>query len=81
MLEYGLNLRKTKRFYINTVVHEKVSFSLFASYDIISLTEDYIPPEKRYYSVDGTFDMTPLKSFYQLLTIHIEYEKIVSFAL
>lgn len=78
MVEYGLNLRKTKRLYINTIEHEEFSFTLFASLDIISLIEKHIPPEKRNYAVDGTFDVTPMKCFYQLLTIHIEYNKIVN---
>lgn len=78
MLNYGLNLRKTDRFYINTVYGESFEFTLFASFQIIRLIEDHIPPENRHYSMDGTFDMTPLKCFYQLLIIHIEYGKSVS---
>ncbi|XP_055307943.1 uncharacterized protein LOC129572060 [Sitodiplosis mosellana] len=77
MIEYGLNLRKTKRLYINTVEHEQFSFTLFASLETVSLIENHIPPEKRNYSVDGTFDVTPMSCFHQLLTIHIEYDTIV----
>lgn len=75
MNDYALNLSRTERFYINTIEHELYSFTLFASYQIMSLIENM---PYRNYSVDGTFDMTPVNSFYQLLTIHIEYEKSVS---
>lgn len=78
MLNYGLNLRETERSYINTIEEESVAFTLFASFQIMSLIENHIPPEKRHYSMDGTFDIVPLKCFYQLLIIHIEYEKGVS---
>lgn len=78
MFNYGLNLRKTDRFYINTVYGESFEFTLFASFQIIRLIEDHIAPENRHYSMDGTFDMTPLKCFHQLLIIHIEYGKSVS---
>lgn len=79
MLNYGLNLRKTERFYINTVQGESFAFTLFASYQVIKMIESHIPPENRHYSMDGTFAVTPLKCFYQLLIIHIEYGKSVSF--
>lgn len=78
MLNYGLNLRKTERFYITTVQEESFGFTLFASFQTISLIESHIHPENRHYSMDGTFDMTPLSDFYQLLIIHIEYGKKAS---
>lgn len=81
MWKYGLNLRQTERFYITTVQEESFAFTLFASIQVMSLIESHIPPENRNYSMDGTFDMTPLKCFYQLLMIHIEFGKSVSFNL
>lgn len=79
MYEYGLNLRKTERFYISTIQKDSFAFTLFASFQVMSLIENHIPPQCRNYAMDGTFAMTPLKGFYQLLIIHVEYGKSVGF--
>lgn len=77
--KYAFNLRKTKRFYIDTVVHGSDFFTVFASHQIIGLIEKFIAPKDRKYLLDGTFEIVPLTTFYQLLIIHIEYKNDVSF--
>lgn len=78
--EFGFNLRKTKRFYIDTVeIDEKSSFTLFASHEIFDLVKKHILPNDRRYLMDGTFDVTPIGCHYQLLIIYIEYKNDVSF--
>lgn len=42
MMNYGLNLRKTERFYITTVEEESFAFTLFASFQVMSLIENHI---------------------------------------
>lgn len=37
MMNYGLNLRKTERFYINTIQRESFAFTIFASFEKLSL--------------------------------------------
>lgn len=76
--KYAFNLRRTKRFYIDTVVNGAGFFTIFASHQIISLIEKFIKPEERKYLVDGTFKIVPLNSYYQLLIIHIEYKNDVN---
>lgn len=77
ILKYGLNLRKTKRFYIDTVVNGSEFFTVFASHQIIGLIEKHIAPRDRKYMLDGTFKIVPLTDYYQLLIIHIEYKNDV----
>lgn len=78
--EFGLNLRKTEPFYIGTIeLPSKYSFTVFASKQVMSLIDKHIP-EDRKYMMDGTFDVTPLGCYYQLLVIHIEYQNDVSYA-
>lgn len=76
MEQYGFNLRNTERFYIDTI--EKSGFTIFASREIMQMIDDAIPPENRKYMLDGTFDVAPIGSFYQLLIIAIDYKKDVS---
>lgn len=76
--KYGFNLRKSKRFYIDTVVHGTFFFSVFASHQVISLIEKYIAPKDRRYLIDGTFKVVPLNKYYQLLIIHIQHKNDVS---
>lgn len=81
MEEYGMNMRKTYNFYIDTVVESKHGeFTLFASYETDSLIEKYIPPGNRKYMLDGTFDVTPIGDSYQLLIIAIEFKTGVSYS-
>lgn len=79
--DFGLNLRETEHFYIDTIVETEFSFTIFASHQIINLTKEHIPPGQRRYMMDGTFDVTPLGSYYQLLIIYIEYKNDVGFNL
>lgn len=58
--------------YIDTVIEEKYSFTVFASKKVIDLVEEYINPEQRNYLMDGTFRVVPAM-FYQLFIISIEY--------
>lgn len=82
--DFGLNMRKTERFYIDTIIESgkrgepDVSFTLFASLQMIDLIKKHIPPQNRRYMMDATFDITPLGSYYQLLVIYIEYSNDVS---
>lgn len=84
MNDFGLNMRKNERFYIDTIIEKghgrepDISFTLFASLNMIELIKQYIPPQNRRYMIDGTFDITPIGSYYQLLVIHIEYRHDVS---
>lgn len=78
MANFGLNLRKTDRFYINTVGKKKGAFTIFGSHEMIRLVEGHIPPEERKFMLDGTFDVVPVGCYYQLLIIAIEYKKDVS---
>lgn len=75
--KYGLNLRKTKPFYIDTVVQGREFFTVFASHQIIKLVEQFIAPKDRTltltFMLDGTFKIVPIKKYYQLLIIHIQY--------
>lgn len=77
--KYGFNLRKTKRFYIDTVVNGKDFFTVFASHQVINLIRKFIATKDRRYLTDGTFKIVPLSKYYQLLIIHIEYKNDVSF--
>lgn len=78
MKKYGLNLRKTKRFYIDTVVKENHFFTVFASKQIINLIKKFIKPGERNYLTDGTFKIVPITKYYQLLIINIGYKNDVS---
>lgn len=79
MNNFGLNLRKNEIFYIDTIVEPQFAFTIFASHQIINLTKNHIPVNDRRYMMDGTFDVTPLGSYYQLLIIYIEYKNDVCF--
>ncbi|XP_055307952.1 uncharacterized protein LOC129572070, partial [Sitodiplosis mosellana] len=74
MQEFGLNLRRTNYFYVDTVGIEGCEFTVFASYDMMGMVNEHIPPEGRRYMLDGTFDVVPIRYFYQLLVIAIEYK-------
>lgn len=78
MQKFGFNLRSTKRFYIDTIETKNGGFTIFASHEIMQMIDDIIPPEDRKYMLDGTFDVTPIGRFYQLLIITIDYKKDVS---
>lgn len=78
MREFGLNLRNTSQFYVDTAEVDGNEFTLFASYDMIDMVEEHIPPELRRYMIDGTFDVVPIRYFHQLLVIAIEYKNDVS---
>lgn len=77
MQQYGINLRKTYRFYVDTIDQEKGGFTVFASKEVMQMIDENIPPENRKYMLDGTFAVAPLGSFYQLLIIAIDYKKDV----
>lgn len=78
MQQYGSNVRKTHPFYVNTAETEFGSaFTIFASYEVIHMVKEHIPPEQRRYLIDDTFDVTPPGCFSQLLIIAIEYKNDV----
>lgn len=78
MDKYGLNLRKTKKLYIDTVIRGTDFFTVFASHQVIELIEKFIPATDRRYLLDGTFKVVPIKKYYQLLILHIEFQGDVS---
>lgn len=78
MERFGLNLRNTHRFYLDTVENEGSGFTVFASFEMIGMVEDHIPSENRRFMLDGTFDVVPIRYFYQLLVIAIGYKNDVS---
>lgn len=71
--EYGRTLNKEHHFYIDSVITEDFAFHVFASFTIINMTKEHIPPEKRNYLIDATFKIVPSKCM-QLLIISIEYK-------
>lgn len=75
--KYGLTLDKSARFYIDTVLSEQYSFTIFASFAILNLVRRNIDPEQRHYLIDGTFKVVP-RTFYQLLIVSIEFQNDVS---
>lgn len=78
MKEFGMNLRNSQPFYVDTVENLSGKFTLFASYDTMGMIDEFIPPEHRKYMIDGTFDVVPIGESYQLLIIAIEYKNGVS---
>lgn len=77
--EYGQNERKTEPFYIETVDKSpSYSFTLFASMQVVKMIQQFLP-DNRKYLMDGTFDVTPLGSYAQLLIIYVEFKNDVSF--
>lgn len=75
--EHGYTLDGSARLYVDTVITEKYSFCIFASFTIISIVRHNIDPEQRRYLVDGTFKTVP-RMFYQLLILSIEFKNDVS---
>lgn len=75
--QFGLNLRKSKPFYIDTLVFGDSFFTIFASHQVIDMI-NLIPAKDRNYLMDGTFKITPIGGYYQLLIIHIECANDVS---
>lgn len=78
MQQFGFNLRNSERFYVDTIETKKGGFTIFASREIFQMIDDVIPPVDRKYMLDGTFDVAPIGSFYQLLIIAIDYKRDVS---
>lgn len=76
--EYGLNEHKTEPFYIDTVDKNPFySFTVFASMQVVKMIQQFLP-DNRKYLMDGTFDVTPLGCYAQLLVIYIEFKNDVS---
>lgn len=75
--EYGKTLDKRRPLYAGSVVKKKqYAFHVFASYGIIDMVKEHIPPEQRKLLLDGTFRIVP-RQFRQLLIIAIEYKNDV----
>lgn len=62
--KFAFNLRKTKWFYIDTVVNGPNFFTVFATHQIIDSIKKHIAPENRKYMLDGTFKIVPLTDYY-----------------
>lgn len=75
--EYGYNLEKNARFYIDTVIETNHAYTVFASKFVIDFIQKNIKPGLRNYLLDGTFDRLPGSDYYQLLIITIEFENEV----
>lgn len=73
--QYGYNLEKDFRFYIDTVIENDYAFTIYASHFAINFLEKNIG--SRHYLMDGTFDSLP-SEYYQLLIIAIEFRNDVS---
>lgn len=68
-----------KPFYIDTVISQNFSYTLFASPTIINGIRSMSILEPRTFIVDGTFNIVPVsKNFKQLLTLHIVHAEHVS---
>lgn len=75
--QYGYNQDNTERFYLDTIVANTYSFTIFASMSMIKIVRHNIHPKDRHYQMDGTFKVVP-RLFYQLLVISIEFQNKVS---
>lgn len=75
---FGYNMRKTSRFYIDTVMEPESVFTVYASQQVIDMIKTHIPVGQRTYLMDGTFSVVPVSSYYQLLIIYIQYKNDVS---
>lgn len=75
--KYGKTRDRKDDLYIDTIVTTRYSFCVFASPKTIQVVRQNQLPYPRRFLIDGTFKISP-KSFYQLLTISIEYENDVS---
>lgn len=75
--EYGRTLDKRRPFYAGSVVKKNsYAFHVFASFGIIDMVKQHIPPNQRKFLLDGTFKIVP-RRFRQLLIIAIEYKNDV----
>lgn len=75
--EYGRTLDKHDRFYTDTIVTPNHAFHMFVSYTTVEFIKNNIPPNERFYLMDGTFKIIP-RNFNQVLVIAIEYQNDVS---
>lgn len=75
---YGRTLNKQHNFYVDSVINENFSFHVFASFAVINMIKEHIPPSRRNYLLDGTFQVAPSDLFSQLLILSIEYQNDVS---
>lgn len=80
MSKFGYSYDGDSRFYVDTVVSPDYDFIIFCSQYVIDFITEKIPPEERYYMMDGTFNSIP-REYYQLLMISVEYRNDVSMCL
>ena len=66
-------------FYKASIQEEGFSFCIFVSEKIIGLMNENILPSNRQLLLDGTFAVTPIGCFNQLLVIYIQYFDKVSY--
>lgn len=63
----------TTEFYKHSFQGADYGFSIFSSDDIVNAVKANIPETKRRYYFDGTFKITPLGVFMQVLIISIDF--------
>lgn len=74
--KYGLTYDNDAKCYIETVVEENYTFTVFSSEFVINIVKNHIQGERKYL-MDATFDCIP-REFYQLLIISVEFMNDVS---
>lgn len=72
METFGRSLNEAHAFYVDTVIEEKFSYTIFQSKGICEII-DKLPKAQRKFLLDGTFKSCPRGSYEQLLIIYLEY--------
>lgn len=78
MNTYGKSLDEGHIFYVDTVIEEDFSYTIFKSKGICNII-DRLPKAQRKFLLDGTFKSCPRGSYDQLLIIYLEYYNHVRF--
>lgn len=65
-----------KKFYITTVIEDKIQYKLFFSTPIVKLFEN-IDPNERHFFIDATFSIVPSCGYKQLLIIYFGHSRHV----
>lgn len=77
LMEYGYTSRKDVEdqtvFFRTAQAYNGFSYCVFASADIVEAIKANISPGNRTYYVDGTFKITPIGAFVQVLILSIDF--------